>query len=269
VTVFHDLQHKKHPEYFRWFDLPFWRLLLWLSAHRSKKLLAVSEATRSDSSATTTCLLRRSPWCPRCGGTVLRDRTQRAVSTLMPYILAVSTLHPHKNLDRLVRAFAEFRQTQPGFRLVIAACELLCGGTRAADCPPSPGRGGGLDGWVSRERLAELYAGAWAYINPTLLRVSACPSSSAGGWHPDSVFLDRAGQGCGWAGCAALCSDGRVGDPGCLGSNYIGRGVARPAHLRGTRRAAEFSWRRSAELTLAALSEAADSEMMLYSGNYD
>src|SRR3954467_1098871 len=24
VTVFHDLQHKRHPENFRWFDLPFW-----------------------------------------------------------------------------------------------------------------------------------------------------------------------------------------------------------------------------------------------------
>ena len=24
VTVIHDLQHKRHPEYFRWFDLPFW-----------------------------------------------------------------------------------------------------------------------------------------------------------------------------------------------------------------------------------------------------
>jgi hypothetical protein len=25
VTVFHDLQHQRHPEHFRWFDLPFWR----------------------------------------------------------------------------------------------------------------------------------------------------------------------------------------------------------------------------------------------------
>src|SRR6185436_11290429 len=48
VTVFHDLQHKRHPEYFRWFDLPFWRLLLWVSAHRSRRLIAVSEATRAD-----------------------------------------------------------------------------------------------------------------------------------------------------------------------------------------------------------------------------
>src|SRR5271169_1396547 len=31
VTVFHDLQHKRHPEHFRWFDLPVWNLLLWAS----------------------------------------------------------------------------------------------------------------------------------------------------------------------------------------------------------------------------------------------
>src|ERR1700693_2084330 len=48
VTVFHDLQHKRHPEHFRWFDLPFWRLLLWASAPRSQKLIAVSESTRVD-----------------------------------------------------------------------------------------------------------------------------------------------------------------------------------------------------------------------------
>src|SRR5689334_13945409 len=48
VTVFHDLQHKRHPEYFRWFDLPFWRLLLWAAAHRSFRLIAVSQATASD-----------------------------------------------------------------------------------------------------------------------------------------------------------------------------------------------------------------------------
>ena len=29
VTVFHDLQHKRQPENFRWFDLPFWRMLLY------------------------------------------------------------------------------------------------------------------------------------------------------------------------------------------------------------------------------------------------
>ena len=48
LTVFHDLQHKRHPEYFRWFDLPFWNVLLWISVRRSRGLIAVSEATRDD-----------------------------------------------------------------------------------------------------------------------------------------------------------------------------------------------------------------------------
>ncbi len=48
VTVFHDLQHYRHPEYFRWFDLPFWKLLLSASARRSRRVITVSEATRAD-----------------------------------------------------------------------------------------------------------------------------------------------------------------------------------------------------------------------------
>ena len=34
VTVFHDMQHKRHPEHFRWFDLPAWRALFFASAVR-------------------------------------------------------------------------------------------------------------------------------------------------------------------------------------------------------------------------------------------
>src|SRR5512141_227926 len=48
VTVFHDLQHKRHPEYFRWWDLPFWRFFLYWSARVSRKVIAVSEATAAD-----------------------------------------------------------------------------------------------------------------------------------------------------------------------------------------------------------------------------
>jgi hypothetical protein len=48
VTVFHDLQHKRHAEYFRWFDLPFWEFFLFWSAHISKLILADSEATAQD-----------------------------------------------------------------------------------------------------------------------------------------------------------------------------------------------------------------------------
>src|SRR5579885_1574941 len=48
VTVFHDLQHKRHPEYFRWFDLPFWRFFLFWSARVSRIVVAISAATAED-----------------------------------------------------------------------------------------------------------------------------------------------------------------------------------------------------------------------------
>src|SRR5258708_8148260 len=48
VTVFHDLQHKRHPEYFRWFDLPFWNFFLFWSITISCQIVAVSGSTSDD-----------------------------------------------------------------------------------------------------------------------------------------------------------------------------------------------------------------------------
>src|SRR5207249_10066589 len=91
VTVFHDLQHKRHPEYFRWFDLPFWEFLLFWSAHLSRLLLAVSAATAADLRA---CYrlpeskIRIVPHGvdPVCFGLAARRHPE-------PFLLAVSTLH--------------------------------------------------------------------------------------------------------------------------------------------------------------------------------
>ncbi|MBM3745035.1 MAG: glycosyltransferase family 4 protein, partial [Acidobacteria bacterium] len=119
VTVFHDLQHKRHPEHFRWFDLPFWRLFLWTSAHRSRLLLADSEATRND-------LLRFYRLPPDkvrvvpLGVDASFFELGRRRRELEALLLCVSTLHPHKNLERLIRVFARFRERRPEFRLVIA-----------------------------------------------------------------------------------------------------------------------------------------------------
>lgn len=155
VTVFHDLQHKRHPEYFRWFDLPFWRLLLWASAHRSKRLIAVSEATRAD--------LRRFYGVE---ATVVHHGVEPEFFDVAKrrepadYLLCVSTLHPHKNLERLVRAHAKDTDLPP---LVIAGlrgffAEQL---ERIADSRVR------LTGWVPREELYELYRRARGFIYPS------------------------------------------------------------------------------------------------------
>ena len=48
VTVFHDLQYKRHPEYFSWLDLQAWRALLPPSAWLSDAVIADSQATAAD-----------------------------------------------------------------------------------------------------------------------------------------------------------------------------------------------------------------------------
>ena len=155
VTVFHDLQHKRHPEYFRWFDLPFWRLLLWASARRSSRLIAVSASTRDD--------LVRYYGVPAevVHHGVEPEFLEVAKSRqARDYILCVSTLHPHKNLDRLLRAYAQ----TPGLpHLVITGLK----GFAAKEIEKLAGAHVRITGWIPREELYELFRGARAFIYPS------------------------------------------------------------------------------------------------------
>jgi len=162
VTVFHDLQHLRHPEYFRWFDLPPWRFLLWGAVHRSRRLIAVSEATRAD------LLHFYNPRPNRIR--VVHHGVDKALLHLERthperFVLCVSTLHPHKNLERLIRAYGRRRQN---YRLILAGMH----GFQAAAIERLIVEMGLTDsvevtGWISRERLFDLYQRAWACVQPS------------------------------------------------------------------------------------------------------
>ncbi len=260
VTVFHDLQHKRHPENFRWFDLPFWNLLLWASAHRSNMLLAVSEATRID--------LLRYYSIPEVNIRVVPHgveerffeigRCRRQVAPER-FLLAVSTLHPHKNLDRLVRVFARFRQKHPDFRLVIAGMrgfftaelERMIAGLGLSEAVH-------LTGWLPRQDLADLYLRAWAYINPTLFEGFGMPvlEALAAGIPSACSSIEPLKS---VAGDAALEFDPLDEEAMADALERIATDEALRARLAeaGPRRAAQFSWRNAARATLDMLINAA------------
>ena len=257
VTVFHDLQHVRHPEYFRWFDLPFWRMLLFASAHVSRTLLADSRATARD-------LLRhyRLPEnkvrvAPLAVDAAFFELAQRRHPA--PFLLSVSTLHPHKNLDGLLRAFAEFRRERPEFRLTVCGMHGFFTGP-LHDLRESLGLRDAVDfpGWVPREELLDLYARAWAFIYPSLFEGFGIPpleAMAAGVPTACSDIEPIAGN----VGDAALRFDPR--DPAALSAAL--RRIVSDEALRqrladaGPRRAAEFSWRKTAQITLAALQDCA------------
>ncbi len=167
VTVFHDLQHVRHPEHFRRVDLPFWRLLLWQAVKKSTHLIAVSEATRRD-------LLTHYQLTSDAVSVVPHGVEPEFFSLVRqrdderPYILCVSTLHPHKNLERLVRVFARLQQRHPQLRLVLAGMRGFHAEQIEKQIVDS-GLAGSVDvtGWIARDRLYELYRRATIFVYPS------------------------------------------------------------------------------------------------------
>ena len=253
VTVFHDMQHKRHPENFRWFDLPFWQLLLFWSAHLSKLLIADSEATREDLQRFYRLAAGKIRVVPLGVDANFFDIT-RAPSPDR-FLLSVSTLHPHKNFDRLLRAFAEFRRARPEYRLVIA-------GLRGFETEKLERFRNdlGLDdtveftGWIPRENLYALYARADAFIYPSTFEGFGLPvlEALAAGVPTACSRIEPLAS---TVGAAALQFDPE--------SDLELHRLTSEEQLRnelasaGPQRAALFSWTATARLTLQTVVEAA------------
>jgi len=260
VTMFHDLQHRRHPEFFRWFDLPFWRFFLGMAARRSRLILVNSEATRDD-------LLRyyglgadRVRLTPLgVDPAFFQLAPGRAQTQPQQYLLCASTLHPHKNLARLVRAWARVTARHAEFRLVLAGLKGFH--TRAIErliADLALGDRVILTGWVPRLRLYELFQGAYGFIYPSLFEGFGMPvlEALAAGIPTACSDIEPLRS---LAGEAALLFDPHSEEAIEAAMTALIEDAPLRAQLaqRGPRQAARYSWRRTAELTLAALEEAA------------
>ena len=253
VTVFHDLQHKRHPEYFRWFDLPFWNFFLSASIRVSRAIIAISPATAED-------LVRwyhppagkirtvPSGVDPVCFGLAARRRPEK-------FLLAVSTLHPHKNLDGLLRAFAEFRKQHADYRLVVCGMHgFFSGELHDLRERLQLGESVTFPGWIPREDLYELFTRASAFLYPSLFEgfglpvlealAAGIPTACSAVEPMDSI-----------AAGAALKFDPRnpAEIAGAMERLVSDETLRQRLTEAGPRRAAEFSWHSTARGVLEAL----------------
>ncbi|MFY9727219.1 MAG: glycosyltransferase family 1 protein, partial [Bryobacteraceae bacterium] len=257
VTMFHDLQHKQHAENFRWFELPFWQFFLFWSAHVSALLLAPSQATAVD--------LKRYYRLPEGKVRVAQHGVESAFFGIAErrqperFLLAVSTLHPHKNLDGLLRAFAAFRQRHADFRLVVCGLHGFSAGElhRLRD---ALGLHDAVDfpGWIPREDLYWLFSRAWAFVYPSLFEGFGLPvvEALAAGVPTACSAIEPLRS---VAGEAALQFD-PLNQEALLAAMFR---IAEDDELRrtlssaGPARVAQFSWKFTAQTTLEALEDAA------------
>ncbi len=167
VSVVHDLQFRDRPEFFTTADRIGWRMFIDPVLRRSARLLTVSQFTK-----------RRLMHYYRVNAERI-DVVWSAIDEQMfqlvwrpdetqPYFLTVSTLHRHKNLERLLRAFSAFRKSHSEARLIVAGLA----GSASADLEAlraSLGLNEAVEftHWIPRERLLNLFAGARAFIFPS------------------------------------------------------------------------------------------------------
>jgi glycosyltransferase involved in cell wall biosynthesis len=165
-----------------------------------------------------------------------------------PYFLYAGALEPRKNIPGLLAAWREVRRTH--------RVDLVLAGRRRSDFAQlSPEPGLQIIGEVSDERLAQLLAGTLAFVYPSFyegfglpvleaMQCGACVITSR-----DPAITEVA------AGAAL-----QAGSPAELLRAMLDIAAyperAKPWRERGMRRAAEFSWRRTAQLTHEVYAEA-------------
>lgn len=253
VLTVHDFTYELMPALFEDVSDDLRRKARWLD--RASAVICVSEATRAD--------LRRfhpefdrpvvvAPHAVSAAFTQARRTPLRGLPDR--YLLHVGNRHRHKNVDLLLRAFAEIAPRDPDLHLVLTGAGL-------------PAERDLLDELgiahrthvmkVSDARLPSLYACAEAFVFPSLYEGFGLPllEAMASGC---PVVMSEIPASLEVAGDAALTVDPR--DVGGLVSaiERITRDRALAASLRdaGRRRAEMFTWDRSAQLTATAYDRA-------------
>jgi glycosyltransferase involved in cell wall biosynthesis len=188
-----------------------------------------------------------------------RDRVASKYALPHPYLLFLGGEKPHKNVRNVLRAFAEARRDRSLPHALVLAGPMPKNRSRvealiaALDLGPAVVR----PGVVPEEDLPGLYAGADAFLYPTLYEGFGLPVAEAMACGvPVLTSSTSALQEI--AGGYAYLVDPMDVDAIARGIADLATDPARRAEFAdlGKRRAADFSWDHAAEMTLRVYAEA-------------
>jgi glycosyltransferase involved in cell wall biosynthesis len=243
VVTLHDLAVLRHPGTFNAWTRTYSRLTLPRVVRGARRVIAVSEFTKREALELLDVPEEKVRVIPNAVGAPFEPDGAAAEGD---YVLAVSTLEPRKNLDRLVEGFG--RAGLNGYRLLVT-------GMRGWGDVAVSGTGVEWLGFVPDEELARLYRGARcvAYVSRyegfglPVLEAMACGAPVVAGRNEAAEEV---------AGGAAV-----LVDP--LDPNAIAAGLtealdrSKELRARGLERAKAFAWRDVAHATVNVYREAA------------
>ena len=267
VVTVHDLSLFKHPETHE-------RRRVWRARRRLPLMTRAASAVVTPTEAVRRELcewLRVSPSkvfavheaARECFRPMSKDEADAVLRELKvggEFLLAVGTIEPRKNLSTLVRAFEEVLRERPSsnLRLVVAGGRGWLSGPLFESLERSPARGRVvLTGYVSDAQLRALYSSCTAFVYPSLyegfglppLEAMGCGAPVVAGHTPAVAEV---------SGGAARLFDPR--DHAQLARTLLelldDEAARRALSEAGLRRAAQFSWQRTARATLDVYAEA-------------
>jgi len=257
-----DVQYRRFPEDFS----PIARraldgLLQW-AGHTAAAWITLSDFSRRELAAAFGWPLERIHVTPLAAGAdFCRHGSPADVEALQrhgierPYLLCVAHTHPHKNVEALIAAHGRIAASRPHHLVIVGRARRGEAACRAAlSCHPHPERVRRIE-WVSATDLAALYRQADWFVFPSRYEGFGLPvleAMAAGA----PVITTRCGAIPEVAGNAALYADSPEAESL---SAVLTEALSLPPAERqkviehGHRRAQQFSWKRTAELTLDAL----------------
>lgn len=261
ITTIHDVSFRLHPEWFPLRHRVVMNTFIPRSIRAAAAVIAPSEATAADirreyacSSAKTHVTPYAAP--PEFSGRPPEDAMRSCLDGLgieRPYMLYVGNLQPRKNVARLLRAFAQAR-TDAGFahRLVIVGQAGWHCGQELRELRRAEAAGHALHaGYVDDESLPAFYAGADAFLFPSLMEGFGLPVLEAMAMGTP-VLTSNTSSLPEVAGGAALLVPPHDEHEIAEGISALASDQRLRSRLReaGLARAAQFSWRRTAEATV-------------------
>jgi len=260
IAVVHDLSFRAHPEYFPTSVAWYMRWLTGLAIRQASLVVTGSEFSRQELLrfyAVRPDKVKVTPYAMSASFCPLPDHADLAteVATLerygipRPYILAVGNIHPRKNLARLLEAYLKLRSTGAGLPA------LVWGGLQRWESHEliqrAQAAGVVLPGFIADEDLPTLYRQAEMLVYPSLYEGFGLPPLEAMACGTPVITSNTTslpevvGEG-------ALTVDPTNVEEiaAAMASLLADPGLCARLRSQGLRRAADFSWKSTAQVLL-------------------
>jgi glycosyltransferase involved in cell wall biosynthesis len=260
VLTVHDLVFQRYPQYHKRFNYLYLRIAMPLYCKRATEIIAVSLSTRDDlvhyyhipASKITVIPEAAAPnFCPQPADLIQQVRDRYGLPKR--YLLTVGTIEPRKNLSRLIEACTPLLADELVDSLVIVGKEgwLYEDLFRQLTAYQFSERVHRL-GYVAEGDLPAIYSGATLTVQPSLYEGFGLPVLEA--------------MACGSPVCASRVSSlpevggdaARYFSPlsieemtDCLQKVLLDKVLQSEMHASSLKRAAQFTWRRTAQKTVA------------------